>query len=284
MDVPAVAIFAKVGRLTKRFSPVGAAAIVGGWRPIRQPRKCGQEIGIQNRAPRGAQAGRRNDVYDTGSGRRRRKRAARISGVWIDEPASQKATGGARGVKRRIKGGVGEVPGALQGRGYMSAAHSSPDLPVPFLRYKEKDFVLLYGAAKGASEVVPANRIFLGIGVLSLKNGVLCIQNVVAAEVIGAAVKIVGARLGDDADYASGSPAELGAVAVPLNLELLNRVKGGVNKERAIRSYVYVVGSIHKPQVRIRSTAADGDVRAAVEAFLVVTKTTIDRDAGNQRD
>src|SRR5882762_7368359 len=129
----------------------------------------------------------------------------------------------------------------------MSVAYSSLDQPVPFLRSKEKDLVLLDGPPDGASEVVPPNRILLGIGVESFKNGVLGIQKVVAAEVIGAAVKCVRPRLADECDNASASSPKLRAIAVPLDLELLNGVDGRVNKECAIRTYVEVVGPIHQP-------------------------------------
>src|SRR5207253_8603560 len=120
----------------------------------------------------------------------------------------------------------------------------------------------------GKSKVISANRILLGCRVESIKNGVLGIQNVAAAEVIGAAVKIVRPRLGDQGDDASAGSAELGAIAVPLDLELLDGVEGGVNKDGAIRSYVDVVGAIDQKQIRIRRAAADGNVRAVVEAFL----------------
>src|ERR1700730_13758255 len=138
MDVPAPAVFTPVGRLTKCFCPVGAAAIVR-----RSLSKRRQEIRIQNRRPRGAQARRRNDVYGTGSGRRCRKRAARITRIRIAESAGQKTTSRSGATEGGIQGGVREVPGALQGRGHMSTAYSSLDQPVPFLRSKEKDLVLL---------------------------------------------------------------------------------------------------------------------------------------------
>ena len=127
----------------------------------------------------------------------------------------------------------------------MSGTHHTLDQPVPFLRYKEKDFVLLDRPANGKSEVVTANRILLGFRVDSIENGILGIEKVVAAEVIGATVKIVGSRLGNDSDDAAAGSAELGVIAVPLNLEFLNRIKGGVNKNSAVRSYVNVVGAIH---------------------------------------
>src|SRR6266850_2738251 len=116
MDVSAPAIFTPVGRLTKCFCPVGAAAIVRG-----SLRKRRQEIRVQNRRPRGAQARRRNDVYGTGSGGRRCKHAARICRIGILKSAYQKAASSIGGAEDSIQGGVGEVPGALQGRGNMIA-------------------------------------------------------------------------------------------------------------------------------------------------------------------
>src|SRR6266850_291843 len=224
MDVPPPAIFPIIGRLFKSFSPVGAAAIVRG-----SLRKRRQEIRIQDRGPGDALPPSRNNVYRTGSGRRRRKRAARICRIGILKSAYQKAASSIGAAEGGIQGGVGEVSGALQGRGDMSATHTFLDQPVPFLRSKEKDFVLLDRTPDGASEVVPANGIFLGVGVSSFKNGVLGIQKVVAAEVIGAAVEGIRPRLGDERDHASAGSAELCAIAVALDLELLDGVKGGVN-------------------------------------------------------
>src|SRR6266567_4612750 len=166
----------------------------------------------------------------------------------------------------------------------MSAAHAFLDQPVPFLRYKEKDLVLLDRASERASEIVAANRILFGGRVEMIKNGVLGIQNVVAAEVISAAVQTIRPRLRDQGDYASASSAELGAIAVPLDFELLNGVKGRVNKDRAIGTYVDVVGAIHQKQDRIRRTAADGNVRSTVKAFLVVRKAIINLHAGNRQE
>src|SRR5260370_8092063 len=99
----------------------------------------------------------------------------------------------------------------------MSTAHFSLDQPVPFLRYEEKDLVLLDGAPNGASEVVPPNRILLGCGIEKLKNGVLGIQTVVAAEEIVASVKIVGPRLGTILDSPPPTSAQLEPLTVPHN-------------------------------------------------------------------
>ena len=95
-------------------------------------------------------------------------------------------------------------------------------------------------------------------------------------------MKIVGSRLGDNGDDAAPGPAELGVIAVPLDLELLDGVQRGVNKDGAVRPYVDVVGAIHQKQVCIRGAAADGDVRAAVQPFLVVAEALIRLYARNQ--
>src|ERR1700736_2724098 len=118
----------------------------------------------------------------------------------------------------------------------MSAPYHSADLAVPFLGNKEKDFVLLDRPPNGPSKIVPANFIFGGRRVESFKNGVARIQNVIAAEVVGAAVEIVGPGFGDQSDYPSTCSAELGAITVRQDFEFLDRVKGGEHEQRAIRS------------------------------------------------
>src|SRR5713226_3139571 len=144
MDVAAPTVFAIKGRLFKGFRPVGAAAIVRG--PLRKRR---QEIRVQNRRPGDALAPRRNYVYDTRSGSRRGKCAARICRIRIGESSTspviirdRKATNCISAAEGSIQGRVGEVPSALQGCGDMSATHTFLDQTVPFLRYKEKDLVL----------------------------------------------------------------------------------------------------------------------------------------------
>src|SRR5216683_4582404 len=115
MDVAAPTVFAIKGRLFKGFRPVGAAAIV------REPlRKRRQEIRVQNRRPGDALAPRRNDVYDTRSGSRRRKCAARICRIRIGESRTspvficdRKATNCLSAVKGSIQGRVGKVTGTL---------------------------------------------------------------------------------------------------------------------------------------------------------------------------
>src|SRR5216683_8114914 len=108
MDVAAPAIFAIKGRLFKGFRPVGAAAIVRG-----TLRKRRQEIRVQNRWARDALAPRRNDVYDTRSGSRRRKCAARICRIRIHKATFQKATDSSGAIEGSIQGRVGKVTDTL---------------------------------------------------------------------------------------------------------------------------------------------------------------------------
>ena len=95
-------------------------------------------------------------------------------------------------------------------------------------------------------------------------------------------MNIVRSGFSHDSDDAATGPAELRVVTVPLDFELLNRVKGRINENCTARSHVNVVGAIHQKQVGIRSAAADRDVCAAVEPFFVVAEASISRYAGNQ--
>src|SRR5882762_4895385 len=118
----------------------------------------------------------------------------------------------------------------------MSIGDFSPDFPVPFFRSKEENFVFLYRATDAAPEIVSANRIFLGGGIQEIQNRIFSIQNIVPAEVVGAAVKVVSPRLAHKADYASARSAKLSVVAIALDLELLDGIKRGINEDGAIGS------------------------------------------------
>src|SRR5262249_15509517 len=165
----------------------------------------------------------------------------------------------------------------------MSGADDILDQPVPFLRHKEKDFVLLDGAAERESEVVAADGILFGFWIEGIQHRILGIEQVVAAEIIGAAVKIIRSRFGHDGDNAASGSTKLGVIAVPLDFELLNRIKGRIDEDGAVRAYIDVVGAIHKKEIGIRGAAADGDVRAAVQAFLVIAEAGVNLNTRNQR-
>ena len=75
-------------------------------------------------------------------------------------------------------------------------------------------------------------------------------KRVPAAEVEDAAVELVGAAAGHDVDLGARGLAELGAVAVAMDLELLDGLHGRVDEDRAVRPHVVVVGAVHRPQVR----------------------------------
>src|SRR6202011_586425 len=94
------------------------------------------------------------------------KRTARIARIWIRKsgavgPAVQKATNSSGATESSIQGRVGEVPLALQRRGYVSTLHLFLDQTIPFLRRKEKGLAFHNGPDNGKSEIVAANRILL---------------------------------------------------------------------------------------------------------------------------
>src|SRR5207253_1813429 len=83
-----------------------------------------------------------------------------------------------------------------------------------------------HGAAQRAAEVVaggidqaPAARV---------RKPVVCVQRIIAAEVVAHAVKFVGAALRDHVDDGAAGVAKLRAEIIRLYLELFHDVHGGV--------------------------------------------------------
>src|SRR5258707_5012863 len=222
-------LFAEVVGLIEGLGEVVAAAIVG-----RPPWKCGQKIRIQNTHSSSTHAGSGDDVYETrpsgGSiiGAGGKGTAHTISRV--RESGLRQAADCIRRIKGRVVGLIGKVSGPLQGRGHAPGVYSSGNLAIPFLGPEEKDFVLLDRPTNGVSKVVAAKLGRMGPRIVGLKIGVVGVQDVITSEVIGAAVKLVGAALRDQGDLAPGISAVLGSIAVPLDLELLNGINGRINK------------------------------------------------------
>ena len=70
-------------------------------------------------------------------------------------------------------------------------------------------------------------------------------------------MKFIAAALGNDADLTTSRLAKLRAVAVALNLELIDRIHGGEDKDGAVRADIVIVCAVHQPEVRIHCAAAD---------------------------
>ena len=90
--------------------------------------------------------------------------------------------------------------------------------------------------------------------------------------VVGAAVELVGAAAGHQVDLRAAGLAELGAVVVALDLELLDRVHRGVDQDRAVGAHVVVVGAVHRPEVGGGRAAAHRDVGAAGQALVAAVQ------------
>src|SRR5207247_2625739 len=84
-------------------------------------------------------------------------------------------------------------------------------------------------------------------------------QLLVPSEVVGAPVELVRTATGDDVHLRSGGSAELGAVAVPVHLELVDGVHGREDQDRAVGTDVVVVGSIDGPHVAAGPASAHRD-------------------------
>src|SRR5262249_2287651 len=177
----------------KRLRPINAATIVRRWPATGRGRKSWQKIGVQDRRTGLTQASLRNHVDDPRCRCSSRECTARIGLIGIDKPAFEQApariSAGESGIERSVR----EVPGSLQGRRNMSTLHPSLDQPVPFLGYKEEDFVLLDGSANRPSKVIPANLVLLGVRAERFQDGIFGIQNIVPAKIVETAVKVVGA-------------------------------------------------------------------------------------------
>jgi hypothetical protein len=110
-------------------------------------------------------------------------------------------------------------------------------------------------------------------------------------------VELVGARLGDHVDDAAAGAADLGLIAVGVDLELLNgilreavRIASGSGAAGGLaEEYVVAVGSVHQQRVRRAALAAEGEVAGARgvahnarrEHGEVQKVAAVDREIGN---
>src|SRR6266481_5427457 len=142
----------------------------------------------------------------------------------LRDPVAGEPVAGKR-IDRRGRGAVldagpAEVPRALGGRGDEGGPRETPLLPVPLLGHEEVNLVLDDRTAQGPPEVVNAQGRLRLAGLLEevVRRG----QLLVSAEVVAAAMELVGPAASDDVHLGSRCPAELGAVAVPMHLELVD--------------------------------------------------------------
>jgi hypothetical protein len=62
-------------------------------------------------------------------------------------------------------------------------------------------------------------------------------------------VELVGPAARHQVDLRPARLAELGAVVVALDLELLDGIDRGIDEDRAVGADVVVVGAVHHPEV-----------------------------------
>ena len=225
----------------------------------RARRRVGKGIELQGQESRGAQPALRDLV----SGERLSRQ-------------------GIVGNGRRAVGDAGpaEVPGAFRRGGDEGGPGDSTRLPAPFLGGEEVELVLDDGPAYGPAEVVHAQGCF-GLARL-LQEVVLRGQGIVAAEVVAAAVELVRAAAGDDVHLGSGRSSELRAVAVPVDLELVDGVHRGEDENGAVGAHVVVVGTVHRPHVAAEAAAADGELDARHQAPILRIEPVPLADPGHE--
>ena len=99
------------------------------------------------------------------------------------------------------------------------------------ISHKEEEFVFLHGAAESSAKLVLVQRRFRRTRhCRGIKEIVVSVEGSIPEKFKRAAVKIVGAGLGDDVDVGAGIAAVACIVVRSLNLELLNGVRIGSRK------------------------------------------------------
>ena len=128
--------------------------------------------------------------------------------------------GSARGRGRPAVSGS-RAAGGGQGRGPTGLGMR---LPLAVVGEEEERLVLLDGTAQRAAELVDAEGRAGRIGRRDLVGVGVRVERLVAEELEGRAVEVVGARLGHHVDHRSARAPVFGGVGVAVDLELLHRV------------------------------------------------------------
>ena len=88
------------------------------------------------------------------------------------------------------------------------------------------------------------------------------VERAVAVEIVSGSVKVIGPRLGNGVDYATGAPAVLGGVIVGENRELADRIHSHVHVQGASRTGVGIIidhQSVDPKNVFNDAAAGNGD-------------------------
>src|SRR5207253_7886640 len=144
---------------------------------------------------------------------------------------------------------VVEVTANLRCRRDPRLPHHAAALFVPLFRPEEEGLVLLDRPAYSVAVIVAAQIVLLSanrvprqaVRLLLPQEPVCRIQFIVAAVIVGRAVKLVPTRFGDEVDLCAAGAAILRAVAVAQDLKFLDRVHRGIDKNGALRAFVIIV-------------------------------------------
>ncbi len=158
----------------------------------------------------------------------------------------------------------GEIPFQLCLRRHRQTEQVALARTVPFVSEIEEGFVLADGPAQGGAELVLHEGRFTGAGPVG--EEVRCVQRPVAQELVGAAVKFIGAGLGRQVDDAARVPAVLRGVVAGLHAELGNGILAGHQRGDI------AISDIHGNAVEVRGglvsrSAADLIIAGREHAF-----------------
>src|SRR5258708_31064893 len=163
---------------------------------------------------------------------------------------------------------------SLASGGHVVGNYVSADGPAAFIRCEEKilGFVLVIQAwnPKGPAQHIPKiiEPQFTSWRAGRIQEKVVCVQFVIAEELIDTAVEILSARFGDHINYTSRHLAEFGAEVVSQHLEFFQRIERRRHYVTGIGADVHVVLAIDEPQVRVALAPVAAHIVIAPQARL----------------
>jgi hypothetical protein len=184
--------------------------------------------------------------------------------IWRDKEIEELAAGLtdlSRGIVDAIAGGiegpiiqrteVAKVALALGIRRHRRPRRLALAVANPFVVAEDECAVLFNRTAKSSAELVAVQRLD------AVRKETLGIHGIVAQEVPGRPVKIVGAGASDDVRGTAGAVAKFRASRMRENAKFRNRVDGRLEDETSIDP-VEIVGTIDQEIVRFRPLAVHG--------------------------
>ena len=199
--------------------------------------------------------------------------------VAIERPAGRRVD---RSPGRRAADGAGaEIAVAFRQRRHLRDARAAAVLEVPLETSEDEQLVLKDWTADKSAEIIPL-QLALGLVVL-LEEVIRGVERVVTDEVEPATAELVRAAAGHDVDLRAAGAAELGAVAVAENLELLDGFERGVQQHRGVIAEIIVVCAVHGPQVSSHTAAADRHVGSSEQPLVLDVEEIVLAHARHER-